>query len=322
MPEADGTDVDAAALLALALRHLDDHDTRRPFTRIPTLDDSTTQPFRPFPALAVAMAGYVLSAWEVRTFRIERARPGERIRFFTAQGGDPRRVFRACTLFDAELGTQRVAELCGHSLCTNKAPLGPGSRCADHLGDPVPDGCAPGYWLHTAGAAARSVENGRGALTETEGLAVHAVRSGLPVREVSAATGLREWAVRVLTGEPARVPEGVDDSDDPACWPLVLAPVRDITAADVHRVRALGEDGGPAEPAPEAVLARADRWYFYEPLRENGPFLVQGEEDCAFTLEWWQVQDHLPEHRLARLGDERRRRELYEPPCSCDDCCY
>ncbi|WP_177204520.1 hypothetical protein [Streptomyces sp. CC53] len=54
--------MDAAALLALALRHLDDHDTRRPFTRISTLDDSTTQPYRPLPALAVTMAGHVLSA--------------------------------------------------------------------------------------------------------------------------------------------------------------------------------------------------------------------------------------------------------------------
>lgn len=86
-------------------------------------------PFRPFPALAIAMAGHVLSAWEVRMFQVERAKRGERIRFFTAAGGEPGRAFRACTVFDPELGTQRVVELCGHAFCSNEAPASPGSRC-------------------------------------------------------------------------------------------------------------------------------------------------------------------------------------------------
>lgn len=49
MTEADSTHVNAAELLALSLRHLDDADSRRPFIEIPTLDDSTPLPFRPFP---------------------------------------------------------------------------------------------------------------------------------------------------------------------------------------------------------------------------------------------------------------------------------
>ncbi|MFI0481973.1 hypothetical protein [Actinomadura sp. 9N215] len=319
MTEADSTHVNAAELLSLALRHLDDADTRRPFTEIPTLDDSTAVPFRPFPALAIVMAGHVLSAWEVRTFQVERAKRDERIRFFTATGGKPRRVFRACTLFDPELGTQRIIELCGHASCTNKAPASPGSRCADHLGDPVPDTCDPAYWLHRAGEAARSAERDRGGLTETETLAVHAARAGLPMAEVRRATEINEWAVHALNGESATVPEGVDGCDDPAHWPLVLTPVRDITAADVHHVYDLLE-GVSAEPAANRVLARKDRWYRYEPLREDGPFLVYAEGEHCFTLGWWQIQDHLPEHLLARYADERRRREMYEPPCQCGYC--
>lgn len=90
------------------------------------------------------------------TSQAERAERGERIRFFTAAGGEPGRVFRACTVFDHELGTQRVVELCGHAFCSNGASASPGSRCADHLGDPVPDGCGPDLWLHLAGEAAKS----------------------------------------------------------------------------------------------------------------------------------------------------------------------
>ncbi|MCH0543182.1 hypothetical protein I3F58_27245 [Streptomyces sp. MUM 203J] len=319
MPETDGTDVDAAGLLTLALRHLDDYDTRRPFTEIPTLDDSTPLPFRPFPALAVAMAGHVLSAWEVRTFRVERARRGERIRFFTATGGGPRRVFRACTLFDPVLGTQQVVELCGRSFCNNKAPAGPGSRCADHLGDPVPDGCSPEFWLHMAGEAACSIEYGRGGLSETEALAVHAVRAGMPMEEVYHATTVGQWRLHVLTRRSVEVPQDIDDSDNPANWPLVLTPVRDITAADVHHVRSSRADR-PAEPAPDTVLALKDDWYTYLPLRENGPYLVYGEDRHKFTLEWWQMREHLPQHLLARPGDESTRQEMYEPPCGCGDC--
>ncbi|MEU5877868.1 hypothetical protein [Spirillospora sp. NPDC047279] len=319
MTEADSTHVNAAELLTLALGHLDDADTRRPFTEIPTLDGPT--PFRPFPALAIAMAGHVLSAWEVRTFQVERAERGERVRYFTAAGGRPRRVFRACTVFVPELGTQRVIELCGHSSCSNEAPAGPGSRCAGHLGDPVPDVCGPDHWLRMAGEAARSAERGRGGLTETEALAVHAVRAGLSAAEVGRATGIHEWTVHALSGESARVPEDVDGSDDPACWPLVLTPVRDITAADVHHVYD-SMRGGFTEPAADRVLARRDRWYSYEPLRENGPFLVHAEDEHDFTLEWWQVQDHLPEHLLARRGDDLRRRDMYEPPCTCGYCDY
>ncbi|MFB7484229.1 hypothetical protein ACFUEM_36115 [Streptomyces anulatus] len=92
MTEADSTYVNAAELLALSLHHLDDANTRRPIIEIPTLDDSPL-PFRPFPALAIAMAGHVLSAWEVRMFRVERALepqqpcgvPGQR----PQQVGDP-----------------------------------------------------------------------------------------------------------------------------------------------------------------------------------------------------------------------------------------
>ncbi|MDV5142893.1 hypothetical protein R1T08_00765 [Streptomyces sp. SBC-4] len=321
MTKADSTHVNAAELLALSLRHLDDADTRRPFIEIPTLDDSTSLPFRPFPALAIAMAGHVLSAWEVTRFQVERARRGERIRFFTAAGGEPRRAFRACTLFDPELGTQRVVELCGHSFCSNKAPAAPGSRCADHLGDPVPDSCGPYYWLHMAGEAARSVEHGHGGLTEAEALAVHAARAGVPMAEVGRASGIPRWTVHALSGGSARVPEDVDSSDDPACWPLVLAPVRDITVADVRRVYDF-MGGDFAKPAPDRVLARKDRWYEYEPLRKNGPFLVHAEDEHGFTLEWWQMQDHLPQHLLARCGDERRRRGMYEPPDECGDCDY
>jgi hypothetical protein len=214
--EADNTHVNAAELLTLALRHLDSADTRRPFTEIPTLDDSTRLPFQPFPALAIAMAGHVLSAWEVRTFQVERAQRGERMRFFTAAGGKPRRVFRACTLFNPELGTQRVIELCAHSFCSNMAPAGPGSRCADHLGDPVPEGCGPDHWLHVAGEAAKSAERARGGLTETEALAVQATRAGVPMAEVVRATGVHEGTVHALSAESASVPDDVDISDDPA----------------------------------------------------------------------------------------------------------
>ncbi|OLT10078.1 hypothetical protein BJF79_04975 [Actinomadura sp. CNU-125] len=317
MSEAEGTHVDAAELLALALRHLDDADTRYPITAIPTLDDSGPSLFRPFPALAIAMAGHVLSAWEVRTFQVERAGRDERMRFFTAEGGEPARVFRACTLFDPGLGTQRVVELCGHSFCTNRAPAGAGSRCGDHVGDPVPDGCGPDHWLREAGEAAGAAERGRDGLTEPEALAVQAVRAGVPAGEVVPATGVGEWRLHALTGAAPEVPEDVDGSDDPACWPLVLTPVRDITAADVHYVFDLLRRGS-AEPG--RVVAREGRWYGYEPLHENGPFRVRGEDELWFTLEWWQMQDHLPKHLLARRGDERRRREMYEPPCDCGFC--
>ncbi|MCX4506425.1 hypothetical protein ACH4E9_18365 [Streptomyces anulatus] len=320
MTEADSTYVNAAELLALSLHHLDDADTRRPIIEIPTLDDSPL-PFRPFPALAIAMAGHVLSAWEVRMFQVERAKRGERIRFFTAAGGEPGRAFRACTVFDPELGTQRVVELCGHAFCSNEAPASPGSRCAGHLGDPVPDGCGPDYWLHVAGEAARSVEHARDGLTETEALAVHAIRAGVPMAQVGRAGGIPRWTLHALGEGSAGVPEDVDSSDDPACWPLVLTPVRDITVADVRHVYDFTGDD-VAGPAPDRVLARKDHWYEFEPLRGNGPFLVHAEDEHGFTLEWWQMREHLPEHLLARCGDERRRRDMYEPPWQCDDCDY
>ncbi|MFJ1859967.1 hypothetical protein ACIOHA_21950 [Streptomyces anulatus] len=136
------------------------------------------------------------------TFQAKRAERGERIRFFTAAGGEPGRVFRACTVFDHELGTQRIVELCGHAFCSNEAPASPGSRCADHLGDPVPDGCGPDHWLHLAGEADHA------------------------------------------------------------------------------------------------------------------------EDEHGVTLEWWQMQEHLPERPLARCGDERRGRDMYEPLVQCDDCDY
>lgn len=163
--------------------------------------------------------------------------------------------------------------------------------------------------------AARSVEHARDGLTETEALAVHAIRAGVPMAQVGRASGIPRWTVHALGEGSAGVPEDVDSSDDPACWPLVLTPVRDITVADVRRVYDFTGDD-VAGPAPDRVLARKDHWYEFEPLRGNGPFLVHAEDENGFTLEWWQMQEHLPEHLLARCGDERRRRDMYEPPGS------
>ncbi|MEV2277410.1 hypothetical protein AB0I72_17685 [Nocardiopsis sp. NPDC049922] len=322
MTATDSTNVDARRLLALATRHLDDEDSRRPITEIPTLDESTSLPFRPFASLALAMAAHVLSAWEVRTFQVERADPRERIRYFTAVGDDPRLVFRACTLFVPEHGTQRVVELCGHSFCSNRAPAAPGSRCADHLGDPAPGnlplhGRRTEYpWLDLAVEAARY---GRAGLTEKT-LAVHAIRAGLSPEEVRRALDMPTWTLHALTDGPAPIPDDVEESDDPDQWPLVLTPLRDITAADTRRVYEYS-GGEPTEPGPDTLLAREGDLYIYFPVRENGPLMVIGEDDYGFTLEWWQMQEHLPQHRLARRADDRRR-EMYEPPCACGECVH
>ncbi|XVQ16341.1 hypothetical protein ACQP1W_50800 [Spirillospora sp. CA-255316] len=312
MTDLDSTTVDAAELLATALRHLNDHDTRRPIAEIPTLDEAASRPFRPFPALAIAMASHVLAAWEVRTFRVERGDHGDRIRYFTAVGADPLRPFRACTVFVPDLGTQRVVEMCGHAFCPNIAPAGPGSRCREHLRDPAPED--PLHWLRLAADAARAAERDRGERTETENLALASARLGLPLREICRATLLDEWTVEALADEPTPPPDDVDDSDDPDRWPLVLTPDRDLTAADTLRIYVL-DDGrhAPADLPPETVLARGGEFYVYFHARERGPLIVAGEDRRFFRLEWWQVQDHLPQHRLARRADERRR-ELYEPP--------
>ncbi|MFC5754558.1 hypothetical protein [Actinomadura rugatobispora] len=312
MTDIDSTVVDAAELLATAIRHLNDHDTRRPIAEIPTLDEAATRPFRPFPALAIAMASHVLSAWEVRTFQVERGDHGDRIRSFTAVGRDPLRPFRACTVFVPDLGTQRVVEMCGHAFCPNIAPAGPGSRCPEHLRDPAPE--TPLHWLRLAGEAARAAERERGDRPETENLALASVRLGLPLDEICRATFLNEWTVQALADEPPPLPDDVADSDNPDQWPLVLTPDRDITAADAHRVYVL--DGGryaPADPPPETVLARSGGFYTYFHTHDHGPLIVAGEDRRFFRLEWWQIQDHLPQHRLARRADERRQ-EMYEPP--------
>ncbi|MFI6900601.1 hypothetical protein ACIBKY_05040 [Nonomuraea sp. NPDC050394] len=297
------TIVNAAELLATALRHLDDFDSRRPIASIPTLDEATSRPFLPFPALAIAMASHVLSAWEVRTFQVERGDRGDRIRYFTAVGDDLRRPFRACTVFVPDLGTQRVVEMCGHAFCPNIAPAGPGSRCPDHLRDPAPGD--PLHWLRLAGAAAQSTQRDRGTRSETENLALAALRAGLPLEEIRRATFVDTWTLQALADGPAPMPGDVDDSDNPDHWPLILTPDRDLTAADVQ--------GAEAELPPETVLARRNEFYIYFHAHEEGPLIVIGEDHCLFRLEWWQVQDHLPQHRLARRADERRQ-QMYEPP--------
>ncbi|MFJ3934177.1 hypothetical protein [Streptomyces sp. NPDC090029] len=86
--------------------------------------------------------------------------------------------------------TQQIFELCGHSFCSNKAPAGPGSRCADHLGDPVPDASHPDYWLNRAARAAASIDHGRGGLTERQTLAVHAADAGMPLAKIGRETGV------------------------------------------------------------------------------------------------------------------------------------
>ncbi|MGW0198951.1 hypothetical protein [Nonomuraea sp. NPDC003201] len=313
MANTDDTIVNAAELLATALRHLDDPDSRRPIAAIPTLDDATSRPFLPFPALAIAMASHVLSAWEVRTFRVERGDHGDRIRYFTAVGDDPRRPFRACTVFVPDLGTQRVVEMCGHAFCLNIAPAGPGSRCWDHLQDPATGDRF--HWLRLAGEAAQAAQRERGDHSETENLALAALRVGLPLQEVCRATFVDAWTVQALADGPAPMPSEVDDSDNPDLWPLVLTPDRDITAADTRQAYVYG---AAVELAPETVLARRNEFYTYFHTYEGGPLIVVGEDRRLFRLEWWQVQDHLPQHRLARRADERRQ-QMYEPPDPWED---
>jgi hypothetical protein len=312
MTDTDSTIVDAAELLATALRHLDDYDTRRPIAEIPTLDDAASRPFRPFPALAIAMASHVLAAWEVRTFQVERGDHGDRIRYFTAVGDDPLRPFRACTVFVPDLGTQRVVEMCGHAFCPNVAPAGPGSRCWDHLQDPAANG--PFHWLRLVGEVARSTERQRGDRTETENFAVAAIRLGFPLHEVCQTINASEWTVQALADEPAPVPDDIKDSDNPDNWPFVLTPDRDITAADTRRIYVY--DTGTYPPTnlpPETVLAHRGEFYTYFYAYERGPLIVCGEDRHFFRLEWWQIQDHLPQHRLARRTDERRQ-QMYDPP--------
>ncbi|URM98423.1 hypothetical protein LUW76_31015 [Actinomadura madurae] len=317
MTDDDGTIVDAAELLATALRHLDDHDTRRPISEIPTLDEAASRPFRPFPALAIAMASHVLSAWEVRTFQVERGDHGDRIRYFTAVGHDSLRPFRACTVFVPDLGTQRVVEMCGHAFCSNIAPAGPGSRCPDHLLDPASNG--PFHWLRLAGEAAISAERQRGARPETENLTVAAIRRGLPLPEICRAVSADIWTVQALADEPVPLPDDINDSDNPDNWPFVLTPDQDITATDTRRIYAFDDRGYvPADLAPETVLARRGEFYTYFHAYEGGPLIVCGEHRRLFRLEWWQVQDHLPQHRLARRAEERRQ-QMYEPPDSWED---
>src|SRR5687768_4970038 len=84
MTANDPTFVDAVHLLASALRHLGDDDSRRPIAEIPTLDEGTSRPFRPFAALAIAIASHVITAWELTTFQVERGDRGDRTRYFTA----------------------------------------------------------------------------------------------------------------------------------------------------------------------------------------------------------------------------------------------
>ncbi|MFD5427374.1 hypothetical protein [Streptomyces sp. NPDC127084] len=318
MTQIGSTHVDALELLTVAARHLTDPAARRPVAEIPTLDKATALPFRPFASLALAMAAHALSGWEVKTFQVERARPGERIRYFTAIDSDPRRPLRACTVFVPQLGTQRVAELCGHFSCPNEAPAGPGSRCADHVGDPEPANTGPSHWLRLAGGAARAAEHARGGLTALERLTVHASRAGLPATEVRRALGMPAWTLDTLVDDPVRRPDDIEEADDPDRWPLVLSPVRDISPIDTARVYDR-MDGSPRDPAPGAVLAREGGHYVYFPLRKGGRLLVIGDDDHCFTLEWWQVQEHLPGHLLARRAEERRR-AMYEPPCPCGDC--
>jgi hypothetical protein len=317
------TEVNAADLLASAARQLGDGDPRRPVAEIATLDPETTRPFRPFAALAIAIAAHVITAWELPTFQVERGDHGDRIRYFTAVGdGGPR--LRACTVFVPELGTQRVVELCGHAWCANTAPAGPGSRCWDHLGDPPPDGLwrasprpgdrAPGeddraYWLRRAADAARAEDRVHGP-RRAERLAVAAAGAGLPLEEICRATGEAAWTVHALTEEPPPRPDDVDDADDPDLWPLVLVPVRDLTVSDVRHVYGVFNDVR-TDLAPETVLAREGVPYTYFRPVAGGPLVVNAGE-VRFTLEWWQAQDHLPRHRLVARADGRRR-ELYRP---------
>ena len=323
MTAKDPTFVDAAHLLASALRHLGDDDSRQPIAEIPTLDEGTSRPFRPFAALAIAIAAHVITAWELTTFQVERGDRGDRIRYFTAIDDRGPRL-RACTVFMPELGTQRVVELCGHSWCPNIAPAGPGSRCWDHLGDPPPErpwrasprpgDPAPGeddraYWLRRAADVARAEDSARGR-GQAERLAVAAAGVGLPLEEICRTVGQGAWAVQALTEDPLPRPADVDDSDDADLWPLVLIPVRDITASDVRHVYDTF-DRVRTDLAPDTVLAREGVPYTYFRPIESGPLVVNAGE-VRFTVEWWQAQDHLPCHQLVARADERRR-EMYQP---------
>ncbi|MBF9131187.1 hypothetical protein I0C86_19800 [Plantactinospora sp. S1510] len=323
MTAGDPALVDAAQLLASAIRHLGEDDSRRPIAEIPTLDERASRPFRPFPALAIAIATHVITAWELKTFQVERADQGDRIRYFTAIDDHGPRL-RACTVFVPELGTQRVVEMCGHSWCPNTAPAGPGSRCWNHLGDPPPEGLwrasprlgdlGPGeddraYWLRRAADVARAKDYARGR-SRAERLAVAAAGAGLPLEEVCRATGEAAWVVRALIEDPLPLPDDVDDADDADLWPLVLIPIRDITALDVRHVYGT-LDGVLTNLAPDKVLARQGVPYTYFRPIERGPLVVNAGE-VRFTLEWWQAQDHLPRHQLVARADEQRR-EMYRP---------
>lgn len=323
MTADDPTFVDAAHLLSSAVRHLGDDDSRRPVAEIPTLDEGTSRPFRPFAALAIAIAAHVLTAWELTAFQVERDDHGNRIRYFTAVDDHGPRL-RACTVFVPELGTQRVVEMCGRSRCTNLAPAGPGSRCWDHLGDPPPerlwrasphrDDPAPGeddrgYWLRRAADVARAEDHARGR-SQAERLAVAAAGAGLPVEEICRTVGQAAWTVQALIEQPSPRPDDVDDSDDADLWPLVLIPIRDITASDVRHVYdAFGHV--LTDVAPDRILARDGVPYTYFRPVEGGP-LVVNTDGVRFTVEWWQAQDHLPRHQLVARADGRGR-DMYRP---------
>lgn len=318
MTGSDPTSVDAARLLAAAARHLGDDDARRPIAEIPTLDGGTSRPFRPFAALAVAMAAHVLTAWELTEFQVERADRDDRIRYFTAID-EPGPRLRACTVFVPELGTQRVVELCGHPGCTTVAPAGPGTRCWDHLGDPPPAGPwrasphrgdpAPGtadhaYWLRRAADAARAQDQDS---SRSDRLAVAATAAGLPLDEICRALGRSAWEVHPLIEDPTPLPDDVNDSDDADRWTPVLIPTRDITAADTRHVY---DSFGAvlSNLPPDRVLAREAVQYTYFRPDEQGPLIVNTEE-ARFTVEWWQAQDHLPRHQLVtRAGGRRQER--------------
>ena len=86
MTVRDATFVDAGRLLATAIRHLGDDDPRRPIAEIPTLDEGTSRPFRPFAALAIAIASHVITAWDLPTFQVE---PGSPFRAVLTGTGNP-----------------------------------------------------------------------------------------------------------------------------------------------------------------------------------------------------------------------------------------
>jgi hypothetical protein len=139
---------------------------------------------------------------------------------------------------------------------------------------------------------------------------VAAAGAGLSVEEICRTVGQAAWAVQALIEDPLPLPDDVDDSDDADLWPLVLIPIRDITASDVRHVYDTF-DHVLTHLAPDKVLAREGVPYAYFRPVERGPLVVNTDE-VRFTVEWWQAQDHLPRHQLVSRADERRR-EMYRP---------